>query len=262
MSISLRGMYWTGAYFPSRSVSASRVLATTRPATDTITHVGLGSIVIGWSGPGSLMVFVGMALSGYPLRSFELLDVMARLLAQAWILIFIRLLQLWHEHQPADPEAVQLALAFGQDRCARTHMAGNDGAQLRIVRAHELCDPSEFGRIAGQSEDCQIGLVNRSIDRKISDQRGMSVVEDGEAILERDEERCRRPAVGTGRKRIVMGARADFEFNAFHDKLIADTGSPELLLLQSLLGDQPAPQRTGCQNRCTGQRRDFRWISH
>src|SRR5215208_4042783 len=70
MSTSWRGMYWTGAYFPSRRVSASCVLATTRPATDTTTCVGFGSIVIGCSGLGSLTVFVVMASSSFVVRVY------------------------------------------------------------------------------------------------------------------------------------------------------------------------------------------------
>src|SRR5712692_5970390 len=65
MSTSLRGMYWTAGYEASRSVSASRVFAMTRPATDTTTRFRFGSIVIGWSGLGSLMVFVVMASSSF-----------------------------------------------------------------------------------------------------------------------------------------------------------------------------------------------------
>src|SRR5450830_471694 len=41
-----------------------------------------------------------------------------KLRARSSSLIFIYFSQLWHEHQPADPQAVQLSLPFGQDRRA------------------------------------------------------------------------------------------------------------------------------------------------
>src|ERR1700674_1160459 len=55
MSTSLRGMYCTAAYAASCSVKASRVSATVRPPTDTMTRNGFALIVIGWSGPGTLI---------------------------------------------------------------------------------------------------------------------------------------------------------------------------------------------------------------
>src|SRR5262245_31494040 len=62
MSTSLRGMYWTGGSAASRSVSALRVSGNTRPATDTTTRAWLRSIVIGCSGPGSLIALLSMVL--------------------------------------------------------------------------------------------------------------------------------------------------------------------------------------------------------
>ena len=67
-------------------------------------------------------------------------------------------------------------------------MAWNYSAKLRIVSGHKTCDLSELGRIPGEAQDCQIGLVDRSVEWEISDQRGMSVVEDGEPIFECDKE--------------------------------------------------------------------------
>src|ERR1700674_895319 len=61
MSTSLRGMYCTAAYAASCSVKASRVSATVRPPTDTMTRNGFALIVIGWSGPGTLIGFGVMA---------------------------------------------------------------------------------------------------------------------------------------------------------------------------------------------------------
>jgi hypothetical protein len=61
----------------------------------------------------------------------------------------------------------------------------------------------------------------------------MSVVEDGETILECDEERRGRATVGARRKGVVVGARTDFERNAFQDEPVADSGPPELVLLES-----------------------------
>src|SRR5450759_724271 len=100
-----------------------------------------------------------------------------KLRARSSSLIFVCFSQLWHEHQPADPQAVQLSLPFGQDRRAGTHMTWNYSAQLRIVGAHKTCDFSELGRIACESQNRQIGLVDRGVEWQISDQRGMSVVE-------------------------------------------------------------------------------------
>src|ERR1700751_5690564 len=89
----------------------------------------------------------------------------------------------------------------------------------------------------------------------------MTVEENGESILERDEERRGRAAIRAGRKGVVMGARSDFERNAFQDKLIADTRSPELFLLESVC-DEPAPQRRGRNDRCPRPCRDLVRISH
>src|SRR5882672_981496 len=130
-------------------------------------------------------------------------------------------------------------------------MAWNDSAQLRIVCRHKTCDLSELGRITGESQDRQIGLIERSVEWEISDERGMSVVEDGEPVFECNEERCCGAAVRARRKRVVMGARTDFEFNAFQDELIADAGPPELLLFQSV-PDKPASQGTGSEDCCAG----------
>jgi hypothetical protein len=115
---------------------------------------------------------------------------------------------------------------------------------------------SELGWISGEPQNRQIGLVDRRIEREICDQRGMAVEEDGEAILECDEERRGGAAVRTRGKRVVMAARTDLECNALQDELVADTGPPELLLLQSV-SDQPASQRGGSNDRPSRRRRDL-----
>src|SRR6266576_5531280 len=114
-------------------------------------------------------------------------------------------------------------------------MARDYGAQLRIVRAHEARNLGELGWVAGESQDRQIGLVDRGVEREVADQGGMAIVEDGETIFESDKERRSGTAVGTRRKSVVVTARTNFERNAFQDKLIADSSAPELLLLESLL---------------------------
>src|SRR5437667_1566651 len=89
----------------------------------------------------------------------------------------------------------------------------------------------------------------------------MTVKENGETILECDEERSGRAAIRACRKGVVMGTRSDLERNTFQDKLIADARSPELFLLKSVR-DKPASQRRGSNNCCARQRRDVDWISH
>src|SRR5574341_1123418 len=101
-------------------------------------------------------------------------------------LILIALFQLRHEHQPADTQPLQLSLSFGEDRRAGTHMARDYGAQLGIVRAHEARNLGELGRVAGETQDRQIGLVERSVEREVADQGGMTIVEDRETVLESD----------------------------------------------------------------------------
>ena len=140
-------------------------------------------------------------------------------------------------------------------------MARNDGAQFWIVRGHHARNLGELGRIPGQSQNRQIGLVDRSVKRKVSDERGMSVEEDREPIFKRDKERCGRPAVGARRQGVVMRARGDLEGDAFHDELVTDPGAPELRLLEPVV-DEPPSQRSGSEDRCPGQRRDFNRISH
>src|SRR5213594_2520001 len=176
-------------------------------------------------------------------------------------LILIYLFQLGHEHQLADAQAVQLFLPFGQDRRAGTHMARDNGAQLRIVRGHQARDLGELGRVAGESQDRQVGLVDRGVERQVADQGGVAIVEDGETILESDEERRGRTAIGTRRKRVVVGARSDFKRNAFQDESIANSSPPELLLLESFF-DEPVSQRTWSNDRGARQRGDFDRISH
>src|SRR5262245_18719936 len=90
-------------------------------------------------------------------------------------------------------------------------MACDDSAQLGIVCSHEPCNVSELWWVLSKAQNSQIGLIDRGIERKVSDQRGMSVVENGEAILECYEERCGRTTVRARRKGIVMGTWTDFE---------------------------------------------------
>src|SRR6185437_5550196 len=148
------------------------------------------------------------------IRSFAAFASNRKPRARSSALIFVCFSQLWHKHQPTDPQAVQLTLPFGQNRRAGAHMAWNYGAKLRIVGGHKPRDLSALGRVREKSQDCQIGLVDRAVEWEISDQRGMSVVEDGETIFECDEERRRGAAIRARRKRVVMGARTDFERNA------------------------------------------------
>ena len=89
----------------------------------------------------------------------------------------------------------------------------------------------------------------------------MTVEKDGEPIFERDEERRCGAAVRARRKGVVVAARADLERNAFQDELIAYTGAPELLLLETV-SDQPASQRCGSNDRRSRQCCDFDRISH
>src|SRR5512141_1756658 len=89
----------------------------------------------------------------------------------------------------------------------------------------------------------------------------MTVEEDGETILERNEERRGRAAIRARRKGVVVGTGTDLERNPFQDKLIADTRAPELLLLESV-SDKPAAQRGGSNDCCTRQRRDLNRIAH
>ena len=90
-------------------------------------------------------------------------------------------------------------------------MARDDGAQFRIAGGHEPRDVGELGRILREAEDREIGLVDRGVEREVGEQRRMPVVEDGETVLERDEERRGGAAVGAGRERVVVRARRDLE---------------------------------------------------
>src|SRR3990170_2228897 len=140
-------------------------------------------------------------------------------------------------------------------------MARDYGAQLRIVRAHEARNLGELGWVAGESQDRQIGLVERSVEREVANQGGMAIVEDGETILEGDEERRSGTAVDTRWKRVVVAARTNFERNAFQDKSIANSSAPELLLLESFL-HEPVSQWTGSNDRGARSRGDFDRIAH
>ena len=62
-------------------------------------------------------------------------------------------------------------------------MTRDNGAQLRIVRSHQARDLGELGRVAGESQDRQVGLVERGIERQVADQGGMTILEYGETIL-------------------------------------------------------------------------------
>jgi len=176
-------------------------------------------------------------------------------------LVLVHFSQLRHEHQSRDAQAVQLPLPIGQDGRTGTHMARYYGAQLRIVGCQEACDLSELRWIPGESQDREIRLVDRGVEREICDKRGVTVEENGKTIFERDEERCGRAAVCARRKGVVMGARTNLEGNAFQDKPIADTRSPELILFKSVC-DQPASQRCRSNDRCSRLRRDLGRISH
>ena len=176
-------------------------------------------------------------------------------------LILVYFFQLRYEHQSADGEAVQLPLAIRQDWRTGTHVTRDHRAQLRIVRRHEPCNLRKLRRIPGEPQNHQVWLVEGRIEREIRDQRGMTVEEDGEPIFERDEERRGGAAVRARRKGVVMAARADLERNAFQDELIAYTGAPELLLLETV-SDQPASQRRGSNDCRSRQRCDFDRIAH
>src|SRR5512145_3148562 len=132
-------------------------------------------------------------------------------------------------------------------------MARDNGAQLRIVRAHQARDLGELGRVVGESQDRQVGLVERSVKRQVADQRGMAIVEDGETILESDEERRGGTATDTRRKSVVVAARTDFKRNAFQHEPIADSSPPELLLLESFFNEPPS-QRSWSNDRGARQR--------
>src|SRR5690242_3133859 len=159
-------------------------------------------------------------------------------------LVLVHLSQLRNEEQSADPQAIQLALSIRKYRRTRPHVARDDRAQLRIVRRQKVGNLCKLGRIPGESQDRQIGLVDRRVEREIRDQRGMTVEEHGETVLEGDEERRRRTSIRARCKRVVVRTGTNLERNAFQDELIADTRTAELLLLESV-SDEPASQRGG-----------------
>ena len=113
-------------------------------------------------------------------------------------------------------------------------MAWDDSAQLGIVCSHEPRNVSELWWVLSEAQNSQIGLIDRGIERKVSDQCGMPVVENGKAVLECYEERCGGTAVRARWKGIIMGTWTDFELDAFQNKLVANTSPLKLLLLESI----------------------------
>src|SRR5579862_258733 len=176
-------------------------------------------------------------------------------------LVLVHFSQFRNEPQSSQAQAIQLALSIGQNRRAWTHVARDYRPQLWIVCRQKAGDLSKLRGIAGESENREIRLVERSIEREIRDQRGMTVEEYGETILECDEERGGRAAIRARCKGVVMGAGSDLERNPFQDELIADARAAELLLLESV-ADEPASQWSGNNDRCTRQRGDFDRIPH
>src|SRR5689334_1931851 len=175
--------------------------------------------------------------------------------------VLVCLSQLWHEQQSGNAQTIQLALSVGENRRTWTHMARNHRAQLRIVRRQKAGHLRKLRWIPGKSQYRQIRLVDRSIEREIRDQRGMTVEKHGEAIFEANEERGGGATIRARCEGVVMGAGRNLERDPFQDKLIADTRAAELFLLESV-ADEPASQWSRGDDRCTRQRGDFDRISH
>ncbi len=77
-----------------------------------------------------------------------------------------------------------------------------------------------------------------------------------------DEEGRGRAAVGAVRQGVVVMARRELELQALLLDEVADAGSPEALLLQPLLGDQPAPERAGREDHGAGDKVHLFRVAH